>query len=83
MRQMSLRALRAAIWPHEAQLSVSQHCERHIPTLRKNRVARINKSAYICNEQPLAALDTKMKITQELLRQIVSDLGLDVPFVKG
>ena len=24
-----------------------------------------------------------MKITRELLRQIVSDLGLDAPFVKG
>ena len=34
-------------------------------------------------EQPLAALDWKMKITWELLRQIVSDLGLDTPFVKG
>ena len=34
-------------------------------------------------EQPLAALDMKMKITRELLRQIVSDLGLDAPFVKG
>ena len=34
-------------------------------------------------EQPLAAPDTKMKITRELLKQIVSDLGLDAPFVKG
>lgn len=35
-------------------------------------------------EQPLAALEKKMKIMdQELLRQVVSDLGLDTPFVKG
>lgn len=34
-------------------------------------------------EQPLAAPDWKMKISQALLRQIVQDLGLNVPFVKG
>lgn len=34
-------------------------------------------------EQPLAALDLKMKIEKELLRQIVADLGLDFPFSKG
>ncbi len=34
-------------------------------------------------EQPLVALDMKMKISQALLQQIILDLGLNAPFVKG
>lgn len=34
-------------------------------------------------EQPTVAADMKMKISQTLLRQIILDLGLNVPFVKG
>ena len=35
------------------------------------------------HEQPQVAPDTKMKLNQKLLAQIESDLGLNVPFVKG
>jgi len=34
-------------------------------------------------EQPQEAPDTKMKMNQELLVQITSDLGLDRAFVRG
>ena len=35
------------------------------------------------HEQPLVAPDRKMKLNRKLLAQIESDLGLNVPFVKG
>ena len=35
------------------------------------------------SEQPSVAPDTKMKLDQKLLAQIETDLGLNVPFVKG
>ena len=41
------------------------------------------QSSIFVLEQPQAALDMKMKIDQKLLRQIISDLGLNLAFVKG
>ena len=35
------------------------------------------------HEQPSVALDRKMKLNRKLLAQIESDLGLNVPFVRG
>ena len=68
-------------------------CSRRLPTA-KCRSYREEKNCKNCFEKsgishkfvtgrPLEALELKMKINDELLRQIVSDLSLDEPFAKG
>ena len=41
------------------------------------------KHVIFVSEQPLEARETKMKKTDEMLRQIESDLGLNEPYFKG
>ncbi len=38
---------------------------------------------YLCKRAAISGAGFEMKIDQELLRQIIADLGLDVPFSKG
>lgn len=82
-----IAALCAPISPQKAHLLAFQRGATPIPALREIWVEKYLTSARGCIifvlEQPLAALDLKMKMDRKLLEQITSDLGLNIPFVKG